>query len=93
MNWKYSSLLAAPLLAVVCAWPARADQPPAATPPPATVPAPGSGQTPTSPATTQGAAGTPPAGATAQCKDAGYSESKSHSGACSKHGGVDHGLK
>ena len=30
----------------------------------------------------------PPAGATAKCKDGTYSTSKSHSGACSKHGGV-----
>jgi len=30
----------------------------------------------------------PPAGATAKCKDGTFSTSKSHSGACSKHGGV-----
>ena len=30
----------------------------------------------------------PAAGATAKCKDGTYSTSKSHSGACSKHGGV-----
>jgi len=30
-----------------------------------------------------------PTGATAKCKDGSYSKSKSHSGACSKHGGVD----
>lgn len=35
------------------------------------------------------AAGAAPAGATAKCKDGSYSKSKSHSGACSKHGGVD----
>jgi hypothetical protein len=42
------------------------------------------------PATTTPAAstGTPPAGATAKCKDGTFSMSKSHSGACSKHGGV-----
>ena len=34
------------------------------------------------------AAGAPPAGATAKCKDGTFSTSKSHSGACSKHGGV-----
>jgi hypothetical protein len=31
---------------------------------------------------------TDPTGATAKCKDGTYSKSKSHSGACSKHGGV-----
>jgi hypothetical protein len=29
-----------------------------------------------------------PSGATARCKDGTYSHSKSHSGSCSKHGGV-----
>jgi hypothetical protein len=29
-----------------------------------------------------------PTGATAKCKDGTYSHAKSHSGACSKHGGV-----
>jgi len=29
-----------------------------------------------------------PAGATGQCRDGSYTKSKSHSGACSKHGGV-----
>jgi hypothetical protein len=41
------------------------------------------------PAAAPAASGTPPAGATAKCKDGSYSKSKSHSGACSKHGGVD----
>jgi hypothetical protein len=36
-------------------------------------------------ASTGGAA---PAGATGQCKDGSYTMSKSHSGACSSHGGV-----
>ena len=33
-----------------------------------------------------------PTGATAKCKDGTYSKSKNHSGACSKHGGVDQWL-
>ncbi len=32
--------------------------------------------------------GAAPAGATGQCKDGSYTMSKTHSGACSKHGGV-----
>jgi hypothetical protein len=38
--------------------------------------------------TTAAAGNTDPTGATAKCKDGTYSKSKSHSGACSKHGGV-----
>jgi len=34
------------------------------------------------------ASNTDPTGATAKCKDGTYSHAKSHSGACSKHGGV-----
>lgn len=34
------------------------------------------------------ASATDPTGATAKCKDGTYSHAKSHSGACSKHGGV-----
>jgi hypothetical protein len=33
-----------------------------------------------------------PAGATGECKDKTYTMSKTHSGACSSHGGVDHWL-
>ena len=32
--------------------------------------------------------GTKPAGATGQCKDGSYTMAKTHSGACSRHGGV-----
>ena len=34
------------------------------------------------------ASAAPPAGATARCRDGGYSFSKHHSGSCSRHGGV-----
>jgi len=54
---------------------------PAATKPTATKPA-----APAPAATTSTAAG--PNGATAQCKDGTYSNSKTHSGTCSHHGGV-----
>lgn len=73
---------------------APAATPPAASPPPAA-------SAPTSPATTKPAASssakpasgnTDPTGATAKCKDGTYSKSKSHSGACSHHGGVDQWL-
>jgi hypothetical protein len=33
------------------------------------------------------------AGATARCKDGSYSHAKTHSGACSRHGGVEQWLK
>ena len=52
---------------------------------PAATPAPAGAASKSSAAATRGA---PPAGATAKCKDGSYSTSKSHSGACSKHGGV-----
>jgi hypothetical protein len=74
---------------------------PAATPPAASTPPAGSASAPTSPATTKPAASsstkpasgnTDPTGATAKCKDGTYSKSKSHSGACSHHGGVDQWL-
>ena len=77
---------------------------PAATPPPATTPPSGSASSQTSPATTKSSSAassssskpasgnTDPTGATAKCKDGTYSKSKSHSGACSHHGGVDQWL-
>jgi hypothetical protein len=77
---------------------------PAATPPAASTPPAGSASSQTSPATakpsstassssSKAAAGnTDPTGATAKCKDGTYSKSKSHSGACSHHGGVDQWL-
>ena len=43
-------------------------------------------------ATVASAAGSP-AGASARCKDGSYSMSKTHSGACSHHGGVGAWLK
>jgi hypothetical protein len=43
--------------------------------------------TSSSPKSTTG--NTDPTGATAKCKDGTYSKAKTHSGACSKHGGVD----
>ena len=46
-------------------------------------------RTPTSTAT---AAGGVPIGATFQCKDGSYSTAKTSTGACSRHGGVDHPL-
>jgi uncharacterized protein DUF3761 len=73
-----------------------ASAPPAASTPPA-----GSASAPAAPATTKPAASsstkpasgnTDPTGATAKCKDGTYSKSKSHSGACSHHGGVDQWL-
>jgi hypothetical protein len=36
--------------------------------------------------------GAAPAGATAQCRDASYSFSENHRGACSRHGGVSRWL-
>lgn len=58
------------------------------TPKPAPTPAPKPAPVPSpKPATTAAPAGAP-AGATARCKDGTYSMSKTHSGACSHHGGV-----
>ena len=43
-------------------------------------------------ARTRTAAGGVPIGATFECKDGSYSTAKTTSGACSRHGGVDHAL-
>jgi uncharacterized protein DUF3761 len=43
-------------------------------------------------ARTRTAAGGVPIGATFQCKDGSYSTAKTTTGACSRHGGVDHAL-
>lgn len=62
----------------------------AATPPASSVPASGSAMKAAAPTTQSTTTGdTAPTGATAKCKDGTYSKSKQHSGACSKHGGVD----
>jgi hypothetical protein len=63
--------------------PAAAPAAPAATAPATTVKTPAAATT--SAAT---ASATDPTGATAKCKDGTYSHAKTHSGACSKHGGV-----
>lgn len=44
------------------------------------------------PTSTSTAAGGVPIGATFQCKDGSYSTAKTTTGACSRHGGVDHSL-
>jgi hypothetical protein len=69
-------------------------QAPAATPPPSSVPTSGTASKAAAPTTTapKTAGNTDPTGATAKCKDGTYSKSKQHSGACSKHGGVDQWL-
>ncbi|MGD0501506.1 MAG: DUF3761 domain-containing protein [Steroidobacteraceae bacterium] len=75
---------------------------PAATPPPSSsVPPSGTMSKPTAPATTAATSSASaksttgnmdPTGATAKCKDGTYSKAKNHTGACSKHGGVDQWL-
>ena len=52
----------------------------------------GGGATQKSTAPTTTAAGGVPIGATFQCKDGTYSTAKTTTGACSRHGGVDHSL-
>ena len=52
----------------------------------------GRGATQKSTAPTATAAGGVPIGATFQCKDGTYSTAKTTTGACSRHGGVDHAL-
>jgi hypothetical protein len=70
---------------------------PAATPPPSTVAPPGVATRSKAPETLAGSAGgkagdAARTGATAQCKDGTYSMAKSHSGACSRDGGVSQWL-
>ena len=56
---------------------------------PAATPAPSTAAAKAAPAAKAASAGnTDPTGATAKCKDGTYSKAKSHTGACSKHGGV-----
>jgi len=52
----------------------------------------GAGASTQSQAPTSTAAGGVPANATFQCKDGTYSTAKTTSGACSRHGGVDHSV-
>ncbi|HMK84377.1 MAG TPA: DUF3761 domain-containing protein [Steroidobacteraceae bacterium] len=74
---------------------------PSATPPAASTSAQGSSATPASATSTPktdsskaaaSSGNAAPSGATAKCKDGTYSKAKSHSGACSHHGGVDQWL-
>lgn len=61
----------------------------ASTPAAATATKAAASSTPAAAMKTAAAAGGPaPAGATGQCKDGSYTTSKTHSGACSHHGGV-----
>jgi hypothetical protein len=83
-----------------------ATPPPASTPPagsasaqtsptttkPASTPDAAKSSSTASSASAKPAAGAAPAGATAKCKDGTYSKSKTHSGTCSHHGGVDQWL-
>jgi hypothetical protein len=50
--------------------------------------APAKASTSSSPMAAVALGGAAPSGATAKCKDGSYSTSKTHSGACSHHGGV-----
>jgi hypothetical protein len=61
---------------------------PAAKPAPAAAPAPAAKPAASPKAATVKASSTDPAGATGKCKDGTYTHSKTHSGACSHHGGV-----
>lgn len=63
---------------------------PAAKPAPMTAAKPAPAKPTTTAAVTP--AGAKPADATGVCKDGSYTKAKNHSGACSRHGGVDHWL-
>jgi Protein of unknown function (DUF3761) len=65
---------------------------PAAATPPAATPKSAPAASSAAPPAAKSAGNTDPTGATAKCKDGTYSKSKSHSGACSHHGGVDQWL-
>jgi hypothetical protein len=74
---KATKMTATPTASPAAAMPASA-APAAAAPAPAAKAA----------APSMAASSADPTGATAKCKDGTYSHAKSHSGACSKHGGV-----
>ncbi len=68
--------------------PAAATAAPAAPAKPATTTKPAAAATAASASTPEHSVNNDPSGATAKCKDGTYSHSTTHSGTCSKHGGV-----
>lgn len=87
-TWFAASSSATPPATPSPATPATAATTPAAGSKPASTPAPKTPATSSAKAATTTRPADAPAGATAKCKDGTYSMSKTHSGACSHHGGV-----